>query len=61
MLSVKKCHEILNKNGEKNYSEEEVKQIRELLYKIGHFDYMLFKQQTSIYDKSHHLHQSING
>ena len=37
MLPLDYCKKILNK-GERKYSEEEVKQIREFLYFIGQID-----------------------
>lgn len=42
MLSIDKCKTILQKDGQK-YTDEEVKQIRDLLYKIGQLDYQIFK------------------
>ncbi len=35
MLSIKRCQEILKKHG-MNLTDEEVEQVREFLYKIGH-------------------------
>lgn len=34
MLSIEKCYEILNKN-EANYSNEQTKKIRELMYQLA--------------------------
>lgn len=42
MLTLKKCNEVLNEN-EKKYSEKEVKEIRELLYKVAQ---ILTQQKT---------------
>lgn len=40
MLNLEKCKKILEKNGKK-VTDEEVKKIRELMYKIGNLDYLL--------------------
>jgi len=44
MLTLKKCKQILNKNGN-IYTEEQVKQIRQFLYSIVEMDYKLFIQK----------------
>lgn len=44
MLTLKKCKQILNKKGN-NYTEEQVKQIRQFLYSIAEMDYKLFMQK----------------
>jgi hypothetical protein len=46
MLSIEKCKKILQQNG-KTYKDEEVKQIRQLLYKLGYLDYQLFIEQKT--------------
>lgn len=40
MLNLEKCKKILQQNG-KTYTDEEVKQIRNLLYKLGNLEYQL--------------------
>lgn len=40
-ISIAKCKEILNKKG-KNYSEEELLAIRELLFELAKIDYDVF-------------------
>lgn len=37
MITLEKCAAVLNRNG-KNYSVEEIKQIRNLLYNFARFD-----------------------
>jgi len=43
MLGIEQCKKILNNNGKK-YSEEEIKKIRELLYKLAAIEYGNFKR-----------------
>lgn len=38
MLSIEACIKILNKNGERKYTTEEVKEIREYLYLIARLE-----------------------
>jgi len=56
MLSLKKCKQILNQN-DGNYSEEQVKKIRQFLYQIAEIDYQQFKQNQAN-EECHNLHQS---
>ncbi len=59
MLSIKKCRSILNQNKEDqtpNYSEQEVKQIRDLLYQLAELDYEIFKE-NQVNGKCNHLHK----
>ena len=56
MLSIERCKKILQQN-EAKYTDEEVKQIRELLYKLGRIDYLNYQQKKLTYEKSHHLHK----
>jgi formate dehydrogenase maturation protein FdhE len=42
-ISIQECKTILNKNGE-NYSDEEVKEIRDFLYTLIEIDYSLFQK-----------------
>ena len=44
MLSIAKCKAILERDGT-SYTDEEVKQIRDLLYQLGHIDYESFKKR----------------
>lgn len=44
MLSIEKCKEILEKHGG-NYTDEEVEQIREILYRFAVIDYDVFKNK----------------
>ena len=61
MLSIEACKKILQKNGAK-YTEDEIKKIRHLLYKLGNLDYLLFNQNKSLKDgKRNSLHKGING
>ena len=60
MLSIEKCKQILTKNGA-SYTDEEVKRIRELLYRVGQLDYQLFKEQQKKNEQSNHLHQGFHG
>jgi hypothetical protein len=46
MLSIEKCKKILQQNG-KSYTDEQVKQIRRLLYQLGYLDYQLFIEQKT--------------
>jgi hypothetical protein len=56
MLSIEKCKKVLQEKGKK-YTDEEVKAIRELLYKLGRIDYQCYKEQKHSHEKSHHLHK----
>ena len=42
MLSIEACKKILEKDGVK-YTNEDVKKIRHLLYKLGGLEYQLYK------------------
>ncbi len=60
MLSLEVCKNILQATGKK-YSDEEVKQIRHLLYKLSELDYQLYKAPKNKDDaNSNHLHKGIN-
>lgn len=60
MLSIEKCKQILQKGGA-NYTDEQVKEIRKLLYKLGELDYQLItSQKIERNANSHHLHKSFN-
>lgn len=58
MLSIKTCQALLTVDG-KNYSDEEVKTIREFLYGIGQIEYDLFKKATKD-EASGDLHPSFH-
>ena len=57
MLSLDNCKKILNRSG-KQYSEEEVKRIRDLLYKLARLEFNIYKKKEN--EKRNHLHKSIN-
>lgn len=57
MLSVTTCRKILGDVG-KTLSDEEVREIRDLLYMIGKFDFERF--QLTRHEDSSDLHQSID-
>lgn len=57
MLSIERCKKILNK-GDRKYTDSEVKEIRELLYKLAHTEYELFTK-LKLHERNH-LYQSIN-
>jgi hypothetical protein len=59
MLSVESCQKILNSNG-KNYTQEEIKKIRDFLYLLGEIDYEQFKEIEKN-KQSSHIHPSQNG
>lgn len=59
MLSIEKCKKILTKNGA-NYNDEQVKEIRELLYKLGRIDFMNYQSNKLKNEKSNHLHKGVN-
>lgn len=46
MITLEKCAEVLNSNG-RNYSKEEVKEVREFLYKFARFDELIRNQNDS--------------
>jgi hypothetical protein len=45
-LSIEFCRKILEKSGER-YTDEAVIKIRQLLYKIGYLDYLLFIEKRN--------------
>lgn len=57
MLSNEKCKKILNR-VEVKYNDEEVKKIREFLYKLGEIGYAEFKRIHK--NESNHLYKGIN-
>ena len=61
MLTINQCKDILEENSTKKYTDEEVKQIRYLLYKIGHLEYELLTLNKLKNGKSNIIHESVNG
>jgi len=59
LINLKKCKRILRQNGE-NYSDEQVKKIRQFLYQMAELDYKLFKQ-NQVNEKCNNLYQSKYG
>ena len=57
MISIGRCTELLNKN-EKKYTEQEVKQIRELLYKLANVEYELFTKLEL--NERNNLHKGLD-
>jgi len=45
MLSIEKCKQILKQNNY-NYTEEEIKIIRDYLYKVANLNLINFKSQS---------------
>ena len=46
MLNIEKCKKILQIGG-KTYTDEDVKQVKHLLYKLANFEYQLYKTLKS--------------
>ena len=59
MISINESLKILNKN-EKKYTQEEAKNILNLLYQFGEIAYSQFKQNKEN-EKSNTIHTSIYG
>jgi hypothetical protein len=58
MLSLKACDKILNHKG-KNYTEEQIKIIRDVLYQLAEIEFQQFKNQA--YEKeSSYLHKGVD-
>ena len=57
MLSIRKCTQELRAKGNA-YTDEEVKQIRTILYQLANIEYENYKAQQS--KKSYYLLKSIN-
>lgn len=47
-LSLAYCKRILESGGKK-YSDEETEQIRELLYKLGELDYLIYNKANKLF------------
>ncbi len=43
LISIEHARKVLNKYG-KTYTDEQIIRIREVLYKLGKLDYILFKE-----------------
>lgn len=50
-MSIKECQKILEKEGKK-YTYDEVKEIRDLLYKLADIDYESFSMTKTETDKT---------
>ncbi|MEO7138795.1 MAG: hypothetical protein ABIY51_00910 [Ferruginibacter sp.] len=60
MINLEECKKLLQKNGS-TYTDEQVKQTRQLIYKMANLDYQLFVTQKANEDaNSNHLHKSVN-
>ena len=61
LLSLEKCRKILEEGGNK-YTDEEVRKIRKLLYKLGSLEYHLFTalKKTKQYDQRNPLCAGIH-
>ena len=51
MITLEKCAAVLNRNG-KDYSVEEIKQIRNLLYNFARFDELVRRENDNGKDSS---------
>jgi uncharacterized protein YpuA (DUF1002 family) len=59
-LSIEKCKKNLQQSGV-NYTDEQVKQLRQVIYKMANLDYHLFSTIKTKKDaNSNHLHQSVD-
>jgi hypothetical protein len=47
-LSIAYCKKILESSGKK-YSDEEAEKIRDLLYKLGELDYLIYIEMNKYY------------
>ncbi|HMK02961.1 MAG TPA: hypothetical protein VK489_02170, partial [Ferruginibacter sp.] len=59
MLSIGQCKKVLNKTG-KQFKEEEIAKLREVLYQIAQMDYNQFKKQNENDKERNYLYQSLN-
>lgn len=59
MVSLEKCKRILDE-GRRGYSNEEVKVIKDILYKLAEIDYDDYTELIQHEQKGHHLHKSLN-
>ena len=58
MLSINDCKDVLESSGQQ-YSVQEAKEIRELLYQLAHLEFENYKKLKSA--KSSNLYASFNG
>lgn len=56
MVSIEKCRKVLKDSGNK-FSDDELKNIRRLIYEIATIEYESFKKPNK---NSSNLHKSIN-
>jgi len=56
-LSLERCKKVLNQDG-LNYTDEEVKKIREFIYILAEIDYRLFKRKQE--EKSNQIQKEKN-
>ena len=59
MLSYEQCKHILNQK-ENKYTDEQVKEVRALLYHLAQIEYLNFKEQSHV-QEGHTVYQSIHG
>ena len=57
MLSIEKCKAELEKTGKK-FTDKQIKEIRDFLYRIGTIEYESFKAKSQ--KNSSHLHKGVN-
>ena len=57
MLNINECKKHL-KEDSKNYSDETIKTIRDLLYKLGQIEYANLKKKS--YGKRNNLYKGIH-
>lgn len=57
MISISKCGSILN-NGNKKFSVDEIKKIRDILHQIAFLDLKNFKKKKN--EECNNLHKGIN-
>jgi len=50
-LSIAYCKKILESSGKK-YSDEETEKIRDLLYKLGELDYLIYIEMNRDYNSN---------
>lgn len=60
MLSDKKCKTILETGSSKKYSSEEIKAIKELLYRLANIEKENYEKRSNG-QKGGTIHQSIDG
>ena len=59
MLSLARCKAILQQDG-KQYTDDEVKHIRDLLYQLGYIDYETFSKRQKRQAR-HPVHEGVYG